>query len=127
MREIITQRGTVAVAASLVLALGASACGGSSSGGTARATGAESSSLPSSVELYGMTELSGPGANVGNAIKNGYELGAEQINASGLLGSTKLTVKIDDDQTSATTGASLASQAARKNYPVVFGPAFSSE
>lgn len=110
----------LAAVGTAVVALTATACGQGSDQGA-------SGGLPGTINLYAMTELSGPGANVGNEIKNGLDLGVEQVNASGLLGQSKLAVQVDDDQTSANVGASLANQAATRDSPIVFGPAFSSE
>jgi branched-chain amino acid transport system substrate-binding protein len=85
-----------------------------------------SSSLPSAVTFYGVSDLSGPVGVYGQYVNQGAQLAVQDINKSHYLGGTTLTVKFADAAGSTTTAASLISQAAGK-YPVVLGPISSAE
>lgn len=90
-------------------------------------SGAASSRLPSTVNLYSILDLTGPAGFVGALMQNGANLAVRDINKQHFLGSTKLSMSYGDTTTSPSTAASLATAAvAGHQYPVVFyGPSSS--
>jgi len=113
--RIIRQSAAVA-AALLVVGLGATACSGSSSGGS-------SSKDPYVLPI--LDSFSGVGAPNGNTNKLAYELAREEINAAGGIDGRPLEFEYYDDQSSPTVGVQQLHKLPKDSLAVV-GVAFSS-
>jgi branched-chain amino acid transport system substrate-binding protein len=77
------------------------------------------------IPIVGLLELSGAGASVGSNMKDGLELAAKEINASGGVLGRKLEVTIFDTQTNPSVAKALAQRAIDMNAYAVVGPIFS--
>lgn len=103
-----------------------SACGGSSSGSTgtqAAGSGGGSCKLGATVKVAAIQELTGPAAFAGLSAQKGVQLAVKEINANGLLGSTKMVVDYSDTGGNAQTAASqVTSVLSKKDYVAAFGP-----
>jgi branched-chain amino acid transport system substrate-binding protein len=88
--------------------------------------GTAGASLPSTINLYSIQDASGAAGAVGVDNEDGINLAIKEINASHLLGSSKLAITYGDDATNPTSAANLATQAASAHYPLVIGPPASS-
>jgi branched-chain amino acid transport system substrate-binding protein len=102
-----------------VLGLGAALATVAAGGVTAQSAGA---SLPKTVTLYSIQDASGAAGAVGVYDEQAQNLAIKQINASNLLGGTKLAITYGDSATNPTTAASLATAAVSAHYPIIFGP-----
>jgi branched-chain amino acid transport system substrate-binding protein len=102
-----------------VLGLGAALATVAAGGVTAQSAGA---SLPKTVTLYSIQDASGAAGAVGVYDEQAQNLAIKQINASNLLGGTKLAISYGDSATNPTTAASLATAAVSAHYPIIFGP-----
>jgi branched-chain amino acid transport system substrate-binding protein len=102
-----------------------SACGGSSSEATG-STGTNASSsctLPNTVKVAAIQELTGPAAFAGLSAQKGVQLAVKEVNTNGLLGKSKLVVDYSDTAGNAQTAASQATAAiSKKEYVAAFGP-----
>jgi branched-chain amino acid transport system substrate-binding protein len=105
----------------LAIALAASACGSSSG-----SSGGASGGLPSTIKLSAVQDLTGVAGTQGSDTKDGMQVAVDEINATGFLGHSKLSISYADDTSSPTNGASLMSQAASGSAPIVFGSISSS-
>jgi branched-chain amino acid transport system substrate-binding protein len=90
-------RGTGVVAIGL-LALGLSACASSSSGGSSGSSSSASSTKP--LVIGASVSLTGDFADPGKAVKAGYELWQDQVNARGGILGRQVEFKIVDDTSS---------------------------
>ena len=80
-------------------------------------------SLPATITIHALSDLTGANAAVGQSHLNGWKLAVDAVNSSGLLGSSKLQLSNADTQSNATQAASLASQAVQGKYAaVLYGP-----
>ena len=79
-------------------------------------------SLPSTIKLYSIQDASGAAGAVGVDDEKAINLAIKNVNASHLLGSSKLSISYGDSATTPTQAANLATQAAAGKYPVVIGP-----
>jgi branched-chain amino acid transport system substrate-binding protein len=105
-----------------VLLTGVTACGGSDS------SSGSSGKLPDTIKIESIEPLTGVVAHVGTAANQGYELAIKEINASGMLGKSKLTLDKVDTKSDPKTAASLMTQAiADKSTAAVFGSVSSAE
>jgi branched-chain amino acid transport system substrate-binding protein len=91
---------------------------------TSAATGG---SLPSSISVTAIQDLTGAVGAVGIATQNGMNLAVKQINSSGMLGSTQLSISFKDTATTNAQAVSLMSAAAASNTVAIFGPVSSQE
>jgi branched-chain amino acid transport system substrate-binding protein len=93
------------------------------SSGALLATGspAAAASLPSTINIYMTSDLTGPAAFAGVPTANGVKLAVAQLNKSGKLGKSKINLTIGDSQTMPTVGAQLAASAVGKGYAAVIG------
>lgn len=107
----------------------ASTTAASTGGSGTTGTGSEptTGTLPSEINLTAVIDLTGPAGLAGTSVHDGIEFGLDEINSSGFLGDTKLTVEYLDTQTNKEQAVSLMSQTAKGDTPVVFGPVASSE
>jgi branched-chain amino acid transport system substrate-binding protein len=117
-------------ASAAALALAITACGSSSTSSDTGGAGSSSSvslNLPATVNIGSITDLTGPAAFAGTRIKDGIEFAISEINSSGMLGSTKLSLDHYDGK-STTAGAQDAISRIKASQDVVMiGPIFSSE
>jgi branched-chain amino acid transport system substrate-binding protein len=104
------------VGAGLAAAIVVSAC---SSSGTS--SGKVSASLPSSIQIPSLMELSGPIAPYGQMVVNGEELAVSQVNDAHFLGNTKLSLNVENTDGDPATGASLTTHATANKAPVILG------
>jgi branched-chain amino acid transport system substrate-binding protein len=114
---------TVAV---VLVGLIAAACGSnskSSSSGTTTTTAASSSksTLPASISLTAVQDLSGTAGVPGQEAQKGMKVAMEEINSTGFLGTSKIDIKFQDSASTPTTGASLFTQAVSGDTPLIFG------
>jgi branched-chain amino acid transport system substrate-binding protein len=98
------------------------ACG-SDAGGTTGGKG-----LPDTIKIVATNPTSGPAAFAGESANKGYKLAVKEINASDLLGGSKLEVSFEDTKGEAQTAAQETSQAiASKDVVALFGSVLSSD
>jgi branched-chain amino acid transport system substrate-binding protein len=83
-------------------ALGLAACGSSSGGSSNGSSGPWTFAV--------MAPLTGPVATQGNFMKEGVQLGVNQINSQGGIGGQQVQLKFFDDQCSPTQAATVANQ-----------------
>jgi len=62
------------------------------------AVGLSAAAQAAEIKIGVAEALTGPAAQYGNSIRNGFKLAVEQINASGMLGADKITLVIEDEQ-----------------------------
>jgi branched-chain amino acid transport system substrate-binding protein len=84
-------------------------------------------SLPSSIAVTAIQDLTGAVGAVGIATQNGMNLAVKEINASGMLGSTQLSINYKDTATTSAQAVSLMSAAAASDSVAIFGPVSSQE
>lgn len=123
------KRTAVAIAIASVAAT-AAACSDtpSSSSSSGGASGSGSSSLPDTVKVLSLRQLTGISSFAGTNAKEGQDLALEQINNQKFLGKTKLQFDTKDAGQDTQTAASLASQGvADRSYSVLFGPEASAQ
>ncbi|CAO3437506.1 ABC transporter substrate-binding protein [Azospirillum endophyticum] len=77
------------------------------------------------IKIIGVLELSGAGASVGTAYKNGLEMAAEEINKSGGVLGRKLDVRFYDTQTNPGVARGQMQKALDENPLVLVGPTYS--
>lgn len=110
---------TGAIAALVLVAVGATACGSSG----AASTQSTASSTKSPIVLGVSAPLSGAEAYVGTAILNGLKLGIKQVNAQGgVLGGRKIKLVQADDGCDPGQAVSAAKKLIQDNVPAIFGP-----
>jgi branched-chain amino acid transport system substrate-binding protein len=98
------------------------ACG-SSDGDSAGANG-----LPKTIKIVAINPTSGPAAFAGESANSGYKLAIKEINASDILGGSKISLSFEDSKGEAQTAAQQTSQAiADKNVQAIFGSVLSSD
>jgi branched-chain amino acid transport system substrate-binding protein len=117
----VTRAAGITVALTVGLAL--AACG-SGSGSLAASS---SSGLPSTIKVYGDLELTGNLSSIGTSNQNALNLAASEINASGMLGKSKIKMTYGDAESTPTQGASLANAALHGGYAAIFGSAASKD
>jgi len=109
---------TLSVGALLTMA----ACGGDD-GGTASSDG-----LPDTIKLVSVNPTTGVVAFAGSAANKGYQLAVKEINASDLLGGSKIELKLADTKSEPQTAAQETSAAiADKDVAAIFGSVSSGE
>jgi len=81
--------------------------------------------LAQPVPIYGLVELSGPGATAGTNFDNGVKLAVKEINGAGGLSGHKITYTSWDTQTNPGAAKALAQKAIDEKSYVVMGPVFS--
>src|SRR5690606_36721584 len=102
----------IGLAAATVLALASCSTAGTETG---------SDTLPAELELLAVQDLSGTSGPNGQATMRGMEVAIEQINESGLLENTKLSLKVEDSATDPTKAANAMNQVATSDTPLAFG------
>jgi len=123
-RKLLTGAGVVTVALALAACSSPSSGGSSSAGGSSAAGGG----LPSTIKIMDINGLTGPVAFAGSNAAKGTALAVEQIEADGLLGSTKLQINSKDAAADPQQAASFASQAiADPSYAAILGPSASAQ
>ena len=110
------------VGAAAALALVATACSPSDSGGSSSDSG-----LSGTVDVTSIQDLTGAVGPVGISTQNGMKLAEKQINDSGMLGDAKLKISYQDTQTKGDQAASLMSSAVSTKATAIFGPVSSQE
>ena len=105
----------------------ATAASTSSAATSAASSPATGGSLPSSIAVTAIQDLTGAVGAVGIATQNGMNLAVKQINASGMLGSTQLSINYKDTATTSAQAVSLMSAAAASDSVAIFGPVSSQE
>jgi branched-chain amino acid transport system substrate-binding protein len=112
----------VAAATAVLLALGATACGGSSNSSSAPAT---SESGTSTIKLPAMEMLTGDVAYYGQLFMNGIQVAVDQVNASGGVNGAKLDlVKLDNASTNAQTVTLLRQYCSDDNVGLLIAPTY---
>jgi branched-chain amino acid transport system substrate-binding protein len=111
-------------ALALAVALLATGCSSDSSSTSASGSG---SALPPTIALQGVLDLTGIAGASGSAEQKGMQLAIDEINSTGFLGSTQLTLSIQDDASNTGIAANLFSQVVASDSPVVFGSGSSAE
>lgn len=110
------------VMVALATLVSATACGGSSSGGSA------GGGLPDTIKIVSINPTTGIVAFAGAGANKGYELAVKEINASDLLGGSKIELELRDTKSEAQTAASETSSAvADKKVAAAFGSVSSTE
>jgi branched-chain amino acid transport system substrate-binding protein len=110
-----------AVVAVCAAALGLAACGSSSSAGTTAATTPAVSSAP--LVIGASVALTGDFADSGKAVKAGYDLWADTVNAKGGILGRKVEMKVVDDASSPTQVVTNYQNLINKDkVDLVFGP-----
>jgi branched-chain amino acid transport system substrate-binding protein len=84
------------------------------------------SKLPSKVSIPVVISLSGAAGLPGGEIADGMKFAAAEINKTKFLGSTKLDLQFQDDQTNTDRAIRLVSDAVQSKAPAMLGPAVSS-
>jgi branched-chain amino acid transport system substrate-binding protein len=84
-------------------------------------------SLPASIAVTAIQDLTGAVGAVGIATQNGMNLAVKEINSSGMLGSTQLSINYKDTATTNAQAVSLMSAAAASDSVAIFGPVSSQE
>jgi branched-chain amino acid transport system substrate-binding protein len=97
------------------------ACGTSSQGASS------GGGLPSTIQLASVMDLTGPAGLAGTGVRNGIQFAVDEINRTGFLGSSKVSVDFQDTQSNREQAVSLMTQTASGSAPAVFGPVASSE
>lgn len=106
----------------LATLVSATACGGSTSGGSA------AGGLPETIKIVSINPTTGIVAFAGAGANKGYQLAVKEINASDLLGGSKIELELKDTKSEAQTAASEVSSAvADKKVAAVFGSVSSTE
>lgn len=77
------------------------------------------------IKIIGVLELSGAGASVGTAYKNGLEMAVEEINRNGGVLGRKLEAKFFDTQTNPGIARGQMQKALDENPLVLVGPTYS--
>ncbi len=77
------------------------------------------------VPIFGLVELSGPGATSGTNFDNGIKLAVKEINAAGGILGRKVDYQAMDTQSNPGVAKALAQKAVDQNAYVVMGPVFS--
>lgn len=116
---------TAAAVSMALTGLGVAACssGGSSSSATSGGDG-----LPKVIQVVSINDQTGEVAFAGIPASRGEQLAIENINSSHFLGSTKISLAIEDSASSPQTAASLTSQAvASGKYAAILGGILSAE
>lgn len=108
--------GLVAIATGVALA----GCGGGDSGGGANASSA--GTLPAEVPVTYISEQTGPVAYVGKRVLAGMELALDEINASKMLGETKIKLSVKDTASQQATATTQMAQAVKSDAVAIFGP-----
>jgi branched-chain amino acid transport system substrate-binding protein len=120
MRRLGTAVRFTGVAAAVLLAASACSSGGSSASG--------GGGLPNTIKVTAVLPLTGTYAFAGTSTRDGYTYAAEQVNASGILGSSKLQIDFKDTSSNPQTAATLVSSAASdKSVAAIFGSPVSAE
>ncbi len=116
------RRKVTLVAVSIGALLSLAACGGDDGGA------ASSDGLPATIKLVSVNPTTGVVAFAGAAANKGYELAVKEINASDLLGDSKLELSFADTKSEPQTAAQETSSAiADKNVAAIFGSVSSGE
>src|SRR5215207_6445757 len=116
--------GMALLCAGVLVALAACGSDGGEEGdeGTA-AGGGGGCTLPDEVKVAGIQELTGPAAFAGLSAQKGVNLAVKEINESGLLDESTMTVEYTDTAGNAQTAASQATEAVSNDeYVAAFGP-----
>jgi ABC-type branched-subunit amino acid transport system substrate-binding protein len=121
-----------AVLASITIVAAACSSSGSSttsssSGSTSTSGSSGSSKLPSVITVTSIQDLTGAVGPVGISTQDGMNLAVKAIEASHMLGSTKIQITYKDTQTTQAMAVSEASAAADSNTDAIFGPVLSTE
>ncbi len=116
-----------ALPAIVAMAVATGACGGSSSSSSGGSSGSSSGKLPSTIHVVAVEDMSGPVAYVGKSVVQGLELADNQINSSGLLHGSKITLTVKDTGSQVPTATSQFSSAVSSNPAAIFGPLLSGE
>jgi branched-chain amino acid transport system substrate-binding protein len=77
------------------------------------------------VKVVNVVELSGTGTTAGTNFRNGVELAAKEINASGGILGRKIALESFDTQSNAAIAKALTTKAVDQDVYVVMGPVFS--
>jgi branched-chain amino acid transport system substrate-binding protein len=117
---------TTSAAATSAAATTASASAAPSVAATSAAAGG-GASLPASIAVTAIQDLTGAVGAVGIATQNGMNLAVKEINSSGMLGSTQLSINYKDTATTSAQAVSLMSAAAASDSVAIFGPVSSQE
>ncbi|MCU1690950.1 MAG: branched-chain amino acid transporter substrate-binding protein [Frankiales bacterium] len=112
--------GTVTAA----LALALTGCGSDSSTAT---TAAASKALPATLPISVIVPTTGPLATFGAQVVAGVEAGVSYIEDSGVLGQSRIEVKVEDTASQATNSASSTQKATRDGVVAVIGSPISNE
>jgi branched-chain amino acid transport system substrate-binding protein len=122
-RKLLTGAGAV------TLALALAACSSPGSDNSSSGSGSSGGGgLPDTIKVMDINGLTGPVAFAGTNAAKGTELAIEQIEADGLLGSTKIEVDSKDAAADPQQAASFASQAiADPSYAAILGPSASAQ
>jgi branched-chain amino acid transport system substrate-binding protein len=118
-------RAISAGAVALSLAVFMTAC--SSDTQALASSSSSESGLPKTIALQGVLDLTGVAGASGVAQQKGMQVAISQINKTHFLGSTKLSLKIQDDASQTNIASNLFSQIVASNSPVVFGSGSSAE
>lgn len=114
-------KAATAGALGLAVALLFTACSATPSTPTTSGSAAAGSALPATINLQGVLDLTGIAGASGSAQQKGMELAIEEINSTKFLGSTKVTLTIQDDASNTGIAANLFSKILATDSPVIFG------
>lgn len=109
---------TLGTAAALIALSGCISVAGQSSAATKPKSKAVSG-LPKVIKIDAISDLTGAAGLYGQAEEKGWNLAVKAINNSKLLGKSKIVLSVQDDTSSTTVAASLASAAVPQHYAVV--------
>lgn len=97
------------------------ACGSSGgSGGSAGGSGG-GGSLPANIEVALPLDMTGNLAAYGVQFSQGFDTAVDAINASGMLGGSKLSASVQDTASTPATASSVVSKIAQSSAPVMVG------
>ena len=124
MPQLSPKKAMVLMATTAMVAAATAACSDqpapATGGGAGGTTG---SSLPASVKILSIRQLTGPSSFAGTNGKKGMDLALDEIAAQQYLGSTTLQVDVKDSANSVQEAASFATQGvADKSYSAIIGP-----
>jgi branched-chain amino acid transport system substrate-binding protein len=99
----------------------------SSASSTGSANVASSTTLPSTITVTSIQDLTGAVGPVGISTQDGMNLAVKAINSSHMLGNTQIQITYKDTQTTQSQAVAEASAAASTNVDAIFGPVLSTE
>jgi branched-chain amino acid transport system substrate-binding protein len=128
-RRLVVSKGAVALLLLPALGvLGACSSSGSSAGSASNAGAASSASagaaagLPANIQIPAIQDLTGNAGFAGLDTQQGQQVAIDQINSTHYLGSTTLSLKYTDTQSTPQIASEAASSAVNSSAPLAFGP-----